>query len=249
MDLFAQRYINVSAILEAMNAPFVYAPFVVSNGVYQPQLQVSWPALLGISVSNYEVYVDGAGTPMALTTNTTWTMTAANGLAGGSTHSFQLDYTTTDGRRSPISPPASGTTWSGAYWGPPSMAIPFEWMQQYYGNNISAWPAVTADTDGDGMNTWQEFLAGTNPTNAASVLRMQISKTTQMPQGQQFSQMQQGMYLSWNTQPGLTYQVQVTTNFTSWSNLNTPRFAAGTNDSIYVGGGTAGYYRVLLLRQ
>ena len=129
------------------------------------------------------------------------------------------------------------------------MAIPFEWMQQYYGNNISAWPAVTADTDGDGMNTWQEFLAGTIPTNSTSVLRVQISKTTQMPQGQQFSQMQQGMYLSWNTQPGLTYQVQVTTNFTSWSNLNTPRFAAGTNDSIYVGGGTAGYYRVLLLRQ
>jgi hypothetical protein len=249
MDLFAQRYINVSAILEAMDAPFVYAPFVVSNGVYQPQLQVSWPALLGISVSNYEVYVDGAGTPMALTTNTTWTMAAANGLTASSTHTFQLDYTTTDGRRSPISPSASGTTWSGAYWGPPSMAIPFEWMQQYYGNNISAWPAVTADTDGDGMNTWQEFLAGTNPTNSASVLRMQISKTTQMPQGQQFSQSPQGMYVSWNTQPGFTYQVQVTTNFTAWSNLGSPRFAAGTSDSIFVGGGSAGYYRVLLLRQ
>jgi hypothetical protein len=249
MDLFAQRYINVSAILEAMDAPFVYAPFVVSNGVYQPQLQVSWPALLGISVSNYEVYVDGAGTPMVLTTNTTWTMTAVNGLAAGSTHSFQLDYTTTDGRRSPISPSASGTTWSGAYWGTPPTAIPFEWMQQYYGNNISAWPAVTADTDGDGMNTWQEFLAGTIPTNSASVLRMQISKTTQMPQGQQFGQSPQGMYVSWNTQPGLTYQVQVTTNFTAWSNLGSPRFAAGSSDSIFVGGGSAGYYRVLLLRQ
>jgi hypothetical protein len=129
------------------------------------------------------------------------------------------------------------------------MAIPFEWMQQYYGNNISSWPAVTADTDGDGMNTWQEFLAGTNPTNSASVLRMQISKTTQIPQGQQFSQMQQGMYLSWNTQPGFTYQVQVTTNFTAWSNLGSPRFAAGSSDSIFVGGGSAGYYRVLLLRQ
>ena len=46
-----------------MSAPFVYAPFTLSNNVYQPQLLVTWPVLLGISVSNYEVYVDGAGTP------------------------------------------------------------------------------------------------------------------------------------------------------------------------------------------
>jgi hypothetical protein len=35
----------------------------------------------------------------------------------------------------------------------------------------------------------------------------------------------------------------------TWSNLGGPRFAAGTNDSIFVGGSSAGYYRVLLLRQ
>jgi hypothetical protein len=251
MDLFARRYINVSAVLQPMDAPFVYAPFVVSNGVYQPQLQVSWPPLQGISVSNYEVYVDGAGTPMALTTNTTWTMTAANGLAANSTHSFQLDYVTTAGRRPLLlSPPASGTTWTGAYWGTPPMAVPFEWMQQYYGNNISAWPAVTADTDGDGMNTWQEFLAGTIPTNSASVLNVQISNATkQTTQARHDNLTQQGVYLNWNTQPGLTYQVQVTTNFTSWSNLGSPRFATQSSDSIYVGSGAAGYYRVLLLRQ
>ena len=250
MDLFAQRYANVAAVLQPMNAPFVYAPFVLnSSGVYQPQLQVSWPSLLGISVSNYEVYVDGAGTPMALTTNTTWTMTAANGLAANSTHSFQLDYVTTDGRRPPISPSASGTTWLGYYWGTPANAIPVEWMTMYFGPQ-SSWPSTTADSDGDGMNNYQEFLAGTIPTNSASVLRVQIGNSPQgQRSGQGFSQNLQGMYLSWNTQPGLTYQVQVTTNFTSWSNLNTPRFAAGTNDSIYVGGGTAGYYRVLLLRQ
>ena len=110
-DLFAQRYANVSAILAPIDAVYVYAPFVVSNGVYQPQLVVSWPVLQGISVANYEVYVDGAASPMALTTSNSWTMTAANGLTKSSTHSFQMDYVTTDGRRSPLSPSASGTTW------------------------------------------------------------------------------------------------------------------------------------------
>ena len=55
--------------------------------------------------------------------------------------------------------------------------------------------------------------------------------------------------VSWNTQPGATYQVQSTTNFTSWSNVGSPRFAAGTTDSIYTGGSSVGYYRILLLRQ
>jgi len=56
------------------------------------------------------------------------------------------------------------------------------------------------------------------------------------------------MFLNWNTQPGLTYQVQVSASLASWNNLGSPRFAAGTNDSINVGGTPAGYYRVLLQR-
>jgi hypothetical protein len=233
-DLFAQRYVNVAAVLQPMATPFVYAPFTLSNGVYQPQLQVTWPALLGISVSNYEVYVDGAGTPMAIVSSNQWTMTAANGLAASSTHSFQLDYVTTAGARSPLSPSATGTTWSGLNWG----GIPYEWMEQYFGNDVSQWPSATADSDGDGMSNLQEFMSGTIPTNAASALRVQLSNT------------RQGMFLSWNTQPGLTYQVQVKTNLmTAWSDLGAPRFAAGTSDSIFVGGGSAGYYRIVLLRQ
>lgn len=230
-DLFAQRYLNVASVLQPMSAPFVYAPFTLSNGVYQPQLQVAWPVLLGISVSNYEVYADG--TKLAVMTGNQWLMTAANGLTAGSTHSFQVDYVTTDNHRSPLSPATVGTTWGGNNWG----GVPYEWMMVYFGGNTNLWPSPGADSDHDGMNNAQEFLTGTDPKNAASVLRVQAVQSGQ------------GMFLSWPTVPGHTYQVQVKTGLTAaWGNFGTPRFAAGTSDSVYVGGGGAGYYQVMLLQ-
>ena len=238
-DLFAQRYVNVSSILQPMAAPFVYAPFTLSNNVYQPQLQVSWPPLLGISVSNYEVYVDGAGTPAAVTAGNTWTMTAANGLTTNATHSFQVDYVTTDDRQSPISPSAGGTTWSGLNY----HGIPYEWMAEFFGGYFNGayhtnfWPSVNAPVVAGGPSFNQVFLSGGNPLDSSTWLVTQLSVTSQ------------GLYLAWNTQPGQTYQVQVSTGLGTWSNLGAPRFAATTTDSIYCGGGSAGYYRVLLLRQ
>jgi hypothetical protein len=234
-DLYAQRYLNVAAVLQPMAAPFVCAPFVLSNSVYQPQLQVSWSKLLGISVSNYEVYVNGAASPTALTTSNVWTMT---GLTTNSTNSFQLDYVTTDGRRSPISPSASGSTWSGLNWG----GIPYEWMAEYFGGysngkyTTNFWPSVGAPLASGGPTLVQVFLSGGNPLDSSTWLRSTLAQTSE------------GLFLSWNTQAGFTYQVQVTTNFSSWSNVGAPRFAAGTSDSIYVGGSSVGYYRILLLR-
>lgn len=238
-DLFAQRYMNVSAVLQPMAAPFVYAPFTLSNGVYQPQLQVSWPPLLGISVSNYEVYVNGSPTPTGLVTSNQWTMTAANALAPSSTNSFQVDYVTTDGHRSPTSPPASGATWSGLNWN----GIPYEWMAEFFGGyfggtyHTNFWPSANAPVASGSPTLSQIFLSGGNPLDSSTWLVTQLSNTPQ------------GLFLTWNTQPGLTYQVQTTTNFITWSNLGAPRFALGNSDSIFCGGGSAGYYRVVLLRQ
>ena len=236
-DLFAQRYLNVSALLLPIDTLYVYAPFVLSNGVYQPQLQVSWPTLLGISVSNCEVYVDGAASPTALTTSNAWTMTAANGLKTNSTHSFRVDYVTTAGTRSPLSPPVSGSTWSGLNWG----GIPYEWMAEFFGGyyngtyHTNYWPSAGTLLDSGGPTLLQVFLSGGTPFDSSTWLQTALTKT------------QEGLFLSWNTQPGFTYQVQVTTNFTAWSNVGAPRFAAGASDSIYVGGGSVGYYRILLL--
>jgi len=241
-DLFAQRYVNTAALLQPMAAPFVYAPFVLSNNVYQPQLVVSWPPVAGLSISNYEVYVDGATNSMAIVTTNIWTMTAAKGLTTNATHSFQVDYVTTDGRRSPLSPPASGTTWSGLNWG----GIPYEWMAMYFGGyyggtyHTNGWssPSQPPPNSPSGSPTLlQLFLSGGIPYEPTTWLQTALVNTSE------------GLYLTWNPQPGFTYQVQVTTNFTVWSNLGAPRLAAGNNDSINVTNSSGGYYRVVLLRQ
>jgi hypothetical protein len=233
-DLYAQRYINTAAALQAMAAPFVYAPFTLSNGVYQPQLVVSWPSMPGLSISNYEVYVDGASTPTVATTSNVWTMTVANGLTASATHSFQVDYVMMDGRRSPSSPSTSGATWGNCNY--MNSGIPCDWIAAMYTTN--PWPSdVNVPIVPGGPTVYQVFLNGGNPLDPSTWLRTALVNTPE------------GLFLTWNPQPGLIYQVQVTTNLTSWSNLGSSRFAVGNSDSIPVGKGSGGYYRVVLLRQ
>jgi len=52
--------------------------------------------------------------------------------------------------------------------------IPGWWRLQYFGNGLSAAGAAAwdADPDGDGMTNYQEYLAGTDPTNRLSVLQI-----------------------------------------------------------------------------
>jgi hypothetical protein len=222
-DLFAQRYSTATQPLNALAAPLV-------NVLSSNALAVSWPPLAGFSIAQYEVYADGAAAATAVVTNTWWTMT---GLAPASTHSFQIAYVLTDGRRSPLSAATSASTYGGgATWG----GIPQEWMLKYFGSDMFSWPSPFADSDGDGASNYNEFLAGTDPTSANSVLKIRLQPTSQ------------GLFLNWNTQPGLIYQVQTSTNMRNWTTLGEPRFAAGSVDSMNVGGGAANYYRVLRLR-
>jgi hypothetical protein len=221
-DLFAQRYAPNLQPLSPPGPPFVT---VLSSNA----LTVSWAPLAGLSVAQYNVYADGASTPTATVTNTWWTMT---GLSPSSTHWFELTYVLTNGRMSPPSGGTTNTTYGTLTWG----GIPYEWMTYYFGNNVWLWPSPYADSDGDGVSNLNEFLAGTCPTNASSVLRIDLQHTGQ------------GLFLDWNTQPGLVYQVQVSTNLKSWSSLGGMRFAAGIDDSIFIGSGPGSYYRVLRVR-
>ncbi len=223
-DLYAQRYARYMPALEPMNAPLVYVPFVVSNRVYQPQIEVFWPYQAGLPVDHYEVFVNGGGAAAASVTNNVWVMSAA----AKSTNSFQVTYVTTDGQHSPLSPAATGTTFSGlSYYG-----IPVEWMNEYWGD---AFPSATAPLEPGGPTPLQVFLSGANPLDSNTWLRTAIAQSAQGP------------FLEWNPQPGHTYQVQSSSDLKAWTNVGSARFAAGNVDSIYLSGSSGSYYRILCL--
>lgn len=237
-DLFAQAYKNAGAELAPMPAPFVWTPFVISNAVYQPQLTVTWAPVTSVPVSKYLVFVDNPSNNMATVTGNEWTMTAANGLSTNSTHSFAIEYVTTQGYPSPMSPFTSGSTWLGLNWG----GIPYEWMAEYFGGyyggtyHTNFWPLANSPVAPGGPTVLQVFITGGNPFDPTTWLRTSLTMTPH------------GMLLSWNTQPGMTYQVQTTSNFINWSNFGSPRFESGTNDWINVGSSGGAYYRVQLLQ-
>jgi PKD repeat protein/endonuclease/exonuclease/phosphatase family metal-dependent hydrolase len=77
---------------------------------------------------------------------------------------------------------------------------PFQaWQIQYFGSTTNPAAAASADPDGDGQNNLAEFLAGTDPTNGASALRI-TSITAQGP----------NIQVNWMTGAGKTNALQAT---------------------------------------
>jgi hypothetical protein len=133
-------------------------------------------------------------------------------------HSFRMAYRMAGGQRSNLSAPATGATW-----GVDANAdgMPDDWQQRYWPDSDAlTYPSANADSDGDGVSNYLELLAGTDPTDPRSVLKVRMDAGPQ------------GAILSWTTQPGSIYQVQVTRDFNTWSDLGAPRFATGLSDSL-----------------
>lgn len=220
-DLIAQR-LAPSPITPS--APFVSA-------LSSSRLSVTWPALEDQKLTSYELYVNGSTEPVVLTENR-WTLSS---LAPNSTHSFRLGYRFTDGSRSALSAVIQARTWGSD---DNLDGLPDDWQIGYWGAIPKLWADPRADDDLDGATNLQEFLAGTSPKDSESVLRVSVTTTPQ------------GYFLRWNAQPGLIYQVQRKTELTlDWTDVGTPRFARGAEDSMRVDQiGDSIFYRVRLLR-
>jgi hypothetical protein len=91
------------------------APTVAALGL--DALSVSWAAPPYPSVARYEVFMDGAATPVVVS-NTWW---VASGLQPRSTHSFRVAYVLADGQRADPSPAGTGST--GAEVGSPNPPV------------------------------------------------------------------------------------------------------------------------------
>ena len=117
----------------------------------------------------------------------------------------------------------------------PSSVLSYAWAQQY--GLPTNGTADYADSDSDGLNNWQEWIAGTIPTNSASVLALQAPATTNVT----------GITLTWQSVNTRTYYLQSSTNlpvFTSiQSNLVGLAGSTSFTDSTATNGGPY-FYRV-----
>ena len=59
----------------------------LKNGLYVPQVQVSWPVQAGLAIDHYELYADGSTTPAATLTTNFW---SAVGLQRSTAYSFAV---------------------------------------------------------------------------------------------------------------------------------------------------------------
>jgi len=110
-----------------------------------------------------------------------------NTLAAGGTVNFTGNYTFMDANHNGISD---------------------AWENYYFGETGTNRTQL-ADTDGDGMPDYAEFIAGTNPTNAASKFVF-LSATVQSNRLVQ---------LKWAAIPGRLYQMESSTNLNNWTPL------------------------------
>jgi hypothetical protein len=124
----------------------------------------------------------------------------------------------------------------------PAEIVSDEWKMHFFGSLTKPSADTYADPDHDGVPNWQEFLAGTDPTNALS--RLQFIKPGLESMGAA------GITLRWLTAPDKTYAIERASNLSGAGWINVTNIT-GDGYEQQVTDGTAGaqaqFYRIRLL--
>jgi hypothetical protein len=161
------------------------------------------------NITNLPLFVDFAGGNFRLQSNSPCINAGNNAYVVGAT---DLDG----------NPRISGGTVDmGAYeFQNPASIISYAWLQQY--GLPTDGSADYADSDGNGMKNWQKWVAGLNPTNAASVLQV----LSPMPSGT-------NLVVTWQSVTNINYFLQrssslapgsfqpLATNLPGWAGVTT----------------------------
>jgi hypothetical protein len=107
------------------------------------------------------------------------------------------------------------------------------WERQFFGA-VSPDHPPDRDTDGDGYSDYAEFIAGTNPTEPGSFLRVSLPAV----------QANRTVRLDWASAPSRAYRLQLSTDLTEWLPASAWLIAANGSSTITLPPlqGAAGYF-------
>ena len=158
----------------------------------------------------------GSSTNIEITPDTYWTISGIllDGVAQPVTNTFSLSDVLKDHTLSVSFAPDMTTSNPTPHW----------WLDKHGFTNFEA--DVTSDTDQDGMAAWEEYLAGTDPTDPASVFRILDFSTTGGTN-------RISWYATTNSNVHTPFTIEYTTTLIdpSWTVLtdDVPRSATGIN--------------------
>jgi hypothetical protein len=124
--------------------------------------------------------------------------------------------------------------------------IPDTWRLRYFGSVSNLLSHAQVDADGDGVSNWDEFIAGTNPMDRASHLRLGANPATGGPHGET-----RGLTLRWPSVAGKLYAIEAAPALvgSEWLPASSP--LAGTGQELQFtpldGSNAAQFYRVRLI--